>query len=183
MSPGKFTEDQLVEQPAIDLLNGLGWTRVNALQEKLGSEGTLGRDNQGEVILVRHLRRALERLNLALSPSALEQAIAEVVKDRSAMDPVRANRELYDLIKDGIQVEVRNEDGSKELERVRVLDWIDPTANEFLLVSQFWVTGEMYRRRADLVGFVNGLPLLFVELRCCVSRSRVWRSVILMPLG
>jgi type I restriction enzyme R subunit len=165
VNPSKFTEDQLVEQPAIELLAGLGWSTVNALHEKLGPEGTLGRDNQGEIILLRHLRPALERLNPALPPAAIEQAIAELTKERSAMDPVRANGELYDLIKDGVEVEVRTDDGGKEPERVRVIDWGDPTANNFLLVSQLWVAGDMYKRRADLVGFVNGLPLVFVELK------------------
>jgi type I restriction enzyme R subunit len=162
---GRFTEDQLVEQPAIELLTDLGWSRVNALYEKLGPEGTLGRDNQGEVFLFRRLRPALERLNPSLPPLAIEQAIAELTKDRSAMDLVRANRELYDLMKDGVEVEVRTDDGGKEPERVRVIDWTDPAANDFLLVSQFWVTGDMYRRRADLVGFVNGLPLVMIELK------------------
>jgi len=170
VNPGKFTEGQLVEQPAIELFAALGWSTVNALHEKLGADGTLGRDNQGEVILLRRLRPALERLNPALPPLAIEQAIAELTKDRSAMDPVRANRELYDLIKDGVEVEVRTDDGGKEPERVRVIDWGDPAANDFLLVSQFWVAGDMYKRRADLVGFVNGLPLVFVELKASHKR-------------
>jgi type I restriction enzyme R subunit len=165
VNPGKFTEDQLVEQPAIELFAELGWSTVNALHEKLGADGTLGRDNQGEVILLRHLRPALERLNPALPQLAIEQTIAELTKDRSAMDPVRANRELYDLVKDGVEVEVRRDDGGKEPERVRVIDWGDPAANDFLLVSQFWVVGDMYKRRADLVGFVNGLPLVLIELK------------------
>jgi type I restriction enzyme, R subunit len=165
VNPGRFTEDQLVEQPAIELLADLGWSTVNAMHERLGSEGTLGRDNQGEVILVGRLRPALERLNPSLPPLAIEQAIAELTKDRSAMDPVRANRELYDLVKDGVEVAVRTADGGTEPERVRVVDWSDPAVNEFLLVSQLWVAGDMYRRRADLVGFVNGLPLVLIELK------------------
>jgi type I restriction enzyme R subunit len=165
VNPGKFTEDQLVEQPAVELLDELGWSTVNALHERLGPDGTLGRDNQGEVILLRQLRPALERLNPSLPSLAIEQAIAELTKDHSAMDPVRANRELYDLMKDGVEVEDRTDDGGKEPERVRVIDWGDPAANDFLFVSQFWVAGDMYKRRADLVGFVNGLPLVLIELK------------------
>jgi type I restriction enzyme R subunit len=165
VTPGPFTEDSLVEQPAIELFDELGWATVNAYAEKLGSEGTLGRDNHGEVVLLRHLRPALERLNPTLPAEAIEQAIADLTKDRSAMDPVRATREVYDLIKDGVEVEVRTEDGGKEPERVRVIDWGDPAENDFLLVSQFRVAGDMYNRRADLVGFVNGLPLVFIELK------------------
>ena len=165
MNWGKFSESQLVEQPAIELFAELGWATVKALYETLGPNGTLGRDNQGEVILLRHLRSALERLNPSLPSLAIEQAIAELTRDRSAMNPVRANRQLYDLIKDGVEVEVRTEDGGREAERVRVIDWRQPLANDFLLVSQLWVAGDMYKRRADLVGFVNGLPLVFVELK------------------
>jgi type I restriction enzyme R subunit len=165
VNPGPFTEDLLVEQPAIELLAELGWSTVNAYAEKLGPDGTLGRDNHGEVVLLRHLRHALERLNPMLPEEAIEQATIEVTKDRSAMDPIRANREVYDLVKDGVEVEVRTADGGKEPERVRVIDWADPSANDFLLVSQFRVAGDMYNRRADLVGFVNGLPLVFIELK------------------
>lgn len=165
MTPGPFTEDSLVEQPAIELFGALGWTTVNAYAEKLGSSGSLGRDNHGEVILLRFLRPALERLNPNLPTEAIEHAVAELTKDRSAMDPVRANREIYDLVKDGVEVEIRTDDGGKEPERVRVIDWSQPKANDFLLVSQFRVAGDIYNRRADLVGFVNGLPLVFVELK------------------
>lgn len=165
MNAGRFTEDALVEQPAIELFDELGWTTVNALHEKLGPDGTLGRDNQGEVILTRNLRAALLRLNPMLTSEAIDHAIDELTKDRSTMDSTRANRELYTAIKDGVEVEVRTDDGGKEAERVRVIDWNDPEQNDFLLVSQFWIQGDMYKRRADLVGFVNGLPLVFIELK------------------
>src|SRR4051794_20334584 len=98
----------------------MGWSSVNALHEKLGPDGTLGRDNQGEVVLLSRLRPALEHLNPTLPSETVEQAIAELTKDRSAMDPVRANREIYDLVKDGVPVEVRLDDGGTELGRVRV---------------------------------------------------------------
>jgi type I restriction enzyme R subunit len=75
VNPGPFTEDLLVEQPAIELLAELGWSTVNAYAEKLGPDGTLGRDNHGEVVLLRHLRHALERLNPMLPEEAIEQAM------------------------------------------------------------------------------------------------------------
>lgn len=165
MAAGKFTEDQLVEQPAIKLFHDLKWTPVNAYSEVFGPEGTLGRDNRGEVILVRHLRPALEQLNRLLPSEAIESAIVELVRDRSAMDPVRANREFYELVRDGVPVLVRGDDGSQSPERVKVIDWKQPLKNDFLLVSQLWVSGDIYTRRADLVGFVNGLPLVFIELK------------------
>ncbi len=81
------------------------------------------------------------------------------------MSLVNANREVYGLLKDGVRVTVASEDEGGAVETVRVIDWDDPGNNDFFLASQFWVSGEMYRRRTDLVGFVNGLPLVFFELK------------------
>ena len=165
MTPGLYTEDQLVEQPAIALFADMGWRTANAYQEHFGPDGTLGRDNQGEVVLLRELRPALERLNTELPAEAIAQVVTELTKDRSAMDTVRANREVYSLIRDGVRVKVRRDDGSESPEVVRVIDWNEPSNNDYLLVSQLWIVGDMYKRRADLVGFVNGLPLAFIELK------------------
>ena len=87
------------------------------------------------------------------------------------MAPAQANREVYRLLKDGVRVKIADADGQGEtVETVRVIDWDDPISNDFLLVSQFWVTGEMYTRRADLVGFVNGIPMVFIELKAAHAR-------------
>jgi type I restriction enzyme R subunit len=169
---GKFTEDQLVEQPAIRLFAELGWSTVNAMHETLGPEGTLGRDNQSEVVLAGRLRAALVRLNPELPGGAISMAVEEIAKDRSAMDHVRANREVYALVRDGVRVMVRTDDGGESPEVVRVIDWDQPEANDFLLVSQLWVHSDLYKRRADLVGFVNGLPLVFVELKASHKNLR-----------
>jgi type I restriction enzyme R subunit len=168
----KFTEDQLVEQPAVDLFRSLGWETVNAYHETFGLDGTLGRSSQGEVILTRDLRAALERLNPDLPADAIQTALDAVDRDRSAMSPVQANRELYRLIRDGVRVNVRQDDGSERTEVVRVIDWDHPENNTFLLVQQLWIKGELFLRRADLVGFVNGLPLVFIELKASHKRLR-----------
>ncbi len=77
-----------------------------------------------------------------------------------------ANREVYELLKDGITVSVPDrEHGGQKIERLRVIDWEHPENNDFLLVSQFSVTGALYTCRPDLVGFVNGLPLVVIELK------------------
>lgn len=170
MSRGKYTEDQLVQQPAIALFDELRWSTADGYSEILGPEGTLGRDNHGEVFLYRYLRPALERLNPDIPAEGIAAAIAELTRDRSALDPVRANREFYNLIRDGVAVSVRGDDGGQTPERVHVIDWRDPDRNDFLLVSEFRVSGDIYNRRADLVGFVNGLPLVFVELKASHRR-------------
>jgi len=87
------------------------------------------------------------------------------------MSMAAANREIYHLLKSGVRVPVPDPEGDGEtVEVVRVIDWDNPYNNDFFLCSQFWVTGEMYTRRADLVGFVNGLPLVFIELKAAHRR-------------
>ncbi len=168
----------------------LGWQTADCFEEIIGPHGTLGRETTGQVVLIPRLRAALHKLNPDLPVEALDLAIEELTRDRSAMSAVNANHEIYQLLKDGVKVTVtegsvaprgrEREQGERAQERaqgpmlqgegespqaVRVIDWNTPVNNDFFLASQFWVSGEMYKRRADLVGFVNGLPLVFVELK------------------
>jgi type I restriction enzyme R subunit len=166
MSPHPYTEDQLVEQPAIALLAELGWTTVNALDEVLGLDGTFGRETKSDVVLAAHLRAALVRLNPDAPTEAITAAIDQLVVNRSAMSLVAANREVYLLLKEGVPVSVREpERGGQRTLRVRVIDWENTSNNDFLFVSQFSITGSLYTCRPDLVGFVNGLPLIVIELK------------------
>ena len=166
MSPHAYTEDQLVEQPAIGLIAALGWQTVSVMEETFGPDSPLGRETKGEVVLVDRLRAALTTLNSGLPPEAIQTAIDELVRDRSAMSLEAANRETYRLIKDGIPVSIPDrEHGGQKTERLRVVDWAQPERNDFLLVSQFSVVGSLYTCRPDLVGFVNGLPLVVIELK------------------
>ena len=166
MSAHAYTEDQLVEQPAIGLFAALGWQTVSALEETFGPSGTLGRETKGEVVLVERLRAALCKFNPALPPEAINTAVDELTRDRSAMSLEAANREVYRLLKEGITVSVPDrEHGGQKTERLRVVDWEHPENNDFLLVSQFSVTGALYTCRPDLVGFVNGLPWVVIELK------------------
>jgi type I restriction enzyme, R subunit len=161
-----YSEQELIEQPAIDLLKELGWKHINAMQETFGPSGTLGRDNQSEIILQSHLRIAFKRLNPDLPPEAYNLAFEELTRDRSRLSMPAANREIYQLLRNGIKVHLPDPKGDGEkIETVRLVDWDSHTNNDFLLVSQCWLVGEMYKRRADLVGFVNGIPLLFMELK------------------
>ncbi|MEW6584961.1 MAG: type I restriction endonuclease subunit R [Nitrospirota bacterium] len=161
-----YSEQELIEQPAIELLKELGWKHINALHEILGPSGTLGWDNQSEIILQSRLRIAIKRLNPDLSPEAYNLVFEELSRDRSRLSMPAANREIYQLLRNGVKVHLPDPEGDGEkVETVRLIDFDNHANNDFLLVSQFWVVGEMYKRRADLVGFVNGIPLLFVELK------------------
>src|SRR2546423_14968783 len=95
----QFTEQQLVEVPAIEVFQDLDWETVNAYYETLGPDGTLGRDNKSEVFLVRRLRRAIQRLNPGTSADAVDQAIAEITKPRGALHYARANQDVYSLLR------------------------------------------------------------------------------------
>ena len=167
-----YSEDQLVEQPAITLLAELGWQTISALEEVLGPHSTLGRETKAESVLLLRLRAALCRLNPTLPPEALSTAIDELARDRSAMSLVAANREVYGLLKEGIPVSVPDpKGGGQKTERLRVVDWAAPERNDFLLVSQLSVVGSLYTCRPDLVGFVNGLRTTF-----CWCASAAWRG-------
>ncbi|MBW2004162.1 MAG: type I restriction endonuclease subunit R [Deltaproteobacteria bacterium] len=169
-----FSENTLVEQPAIALFEELGWETANCFHE-LGQGGgsPLGRETRAEVVLVSRLRPVLEKLNPDLPAEAFDLAIEELVRDRSRLSMAQANREIYQLIKNGIKVKIPDADGDGDTtEIVRVIDWNEPANNDYFLASQFWITGEMYTRRADLAGFVNGLPLVFIELKATHRRLK-----------
>ncbi|MEF8732651.1 MAG: HsdR family type I site-specific deoxyribonuclease [Candidatus Accumulibacter meliphilus] len=161
-----YSEDQLVEQPAIALFATLGWQTVSAQEEIFGEGGTLGRETKGEVVLAERLKAALSKFNPILPPEAISNAVDELTRDRSAMSLEAANREVYRLLKEGITVSVPDrEHGGQKTERLRVVDWEQPENNNFVLVSQLTVTGPLYTCRPDLVGFVNGLPWVVIELK------------------
>ena len=162
---GDFSEADLVEKPAIELFADLGWTTGNLFGEFAHGTSAEGRASKRDAILPKRLKSALKRLNPALPDAALDEAYAALARDRSAIDPIRANSEVHALARNGVAVEVRGRGGERKTEIVRVIDWNDPQANDFFLASQVWFAGELYTKRADLVGFVNGLPLLFVELK------------------
>ena len=134
-----FSEDSLVEQPAIALFAELGWETADCYEETFGPQGTLVRETSNEVILLSHLLPALERLNPDLSPEVFQLAIDELLRDRGLMSPAHANREVYELIKYGVKVAFRDKFGVETVETVRVIDWENSQNNDFFLASQFWV--------------------------------------------
>ena len=160
-----YSEDFLIEQPAIELFKALNYDHINCYNETFGKAGTLGRETPSDVVLVSRLKESLQKLNPDLPGEAIILAIEELTRDRSSLNPVVANRKIYKMLRDGVRVGIRKEDGSEETETVKVIDFDNPQNNDFLLTSQFWITGEMYKRRADLVGFINGLPIIFIELK------------------
>lgn len=162
-----YSEDQLIQKSAADLLeNELGWTSVMAWDaEVLGVTGTLGRKSYHEVLLVRHFCKALKTLNPWMTDKQLSEAMESMTEHMSSQTLMQINEDKYQYIKDGIPVTRIKQNGETEEVKAKVIDFASPEKNEFLCVRELWVHGSLYRRRADIVGFVNGIPLLFMELK------------------
>lgn len=143
----------------------LGWETLNCYSEELGETGTLGRKSREEVVLVRYLQAAIAQLNPTIPKKAIDLAIEELTRNRSTFSLTAANQEVYQLIRNGVKVSFRDDDNEEQIETVKLIEWNHPTANHFLVVSQFWISGEYGNKCADLIGFVNGIPLVFIELK------------------
>ncbi len=113
MSKGDFSEDALVERPAIALFAEVGWQTANGFHEFDYGPSPLGRDSKGEVVLLDRLRRALQRLNPDLPNEAINLGIEDLTRDRSAMSLAAANREIYQLLKNGVRVSFRDDHGDE----------------------------------------------------------------------
>lgn len=162
-----YSENILVQESAGELLqNELGWDVKFAYNtEVLGENGTFGRKSYKEILLVRYFRDALKKLNPWITDSQILEAQTVFEKRLSTSSPLQINEEKYYLIRDGIPVTVKHPDGRIESKKAAVIDFQNPENNYFLAVKELKIHGELYRRRTDIVGFVNGLPLLFVELK------------------
>ena len=162
----EYSEDALIEQATQDVLEELDWKVVTAwIKETFGEQGLLGRENKSEVILKRYVIQALTKLNPDLPFSVYEQAyeiLAQKVADKTLGS---INKEKYDLLKNGIPVSYTNDDGELIKKKLKVFDYNNYTNNDFLAVRQLEIVGELYNRRPDVIGFVNGIPLVFFELK------------------
>lgn len=166
----EYSENVLVQNSAGNLLqNVLGWEVVLAYNsEKLGSDGTLGRTSYGEVLLTRYFRQALLRLNPWLTPNQLDEVQKKFAAHVSTASLMQINEKKYFLLRDGIPVTVKRPDGRTEIRSAAVIDFKNPENNHFLAVKEMKIHSQLYRRRTDIVGFVNGIPLLFIDRKSVV---------------
>ena len=162
-----YSENILVQNSAGNLLeNELGWEVAYAYNtEKLGPDGSFGRRSYEEIVLWRYFKAAVFRLNPWLTESLYQQAAKKLESHLASASLMQINEEKYALLRDGIPVPVKKPSGKTAQERVRVFDFQNPENNHFLAIKELKIHGELYRRRTDIVGFVNGIPLLFVELK------------------
>ena len=162
-----YSENILVQESAGQLLEReLGWEVAFAYNtEKPGEDGSFGRKNYKEILLTRYFREALLRLNPWITPGQMEEAQKIMQRHLSTASLLQINEEKYFLIRDGIPVTVKKPGGRTETKNAVVIDFQNPENNHFLAIRELIIHGDLYRRRTDIVGFVNGLPLLFVELK------------------
>ena len=163
----EYSENVLVQDSAAALMHDeLGWDVVFAYnQEVLGENGTLGRKDYHEIVLWRYFNQALKKLNPWITDAQITEARQTLSSYLSSASLLQINEEKYFMIRDGIPVTVKKPNGKTEEKKAIVIDFNDPNNNHFLAVKEMKIHGDLYRRRTDIVGFVNGLPLLFIELK------------------
>lgn len=162
-----YSENILVQESAGNLLhNELGWDVQFAYNtETLGKEGTFGRISYNEILLFRYFKEALKEFNPWINDSQISEAQKILEQRLSTSSLLQINEEKYFLIRDGIPVTVKKPNGQTEIKKATVIDFQNPEKNYFLAIKELKIHGDLYRRRTDIVGFVNGIPLLFVELK------------------
>ena len=166
--PSRYSEEEAVQKPAGNRLQSLGWELVYAFDtETLGKYGTLGRTSQREVVLRQYLSNALLELNEWLDEDTCEKAIDRHCAVLATDSLLQTNEKKYLMLRDGIPVELKRDDGTTYIEYAQVFDFEHPEYNRFTAVEEMWVHSPdgVYHRRPDLMGFVNGIPLLFVEFK------------------
>jgi type I restriction enzyme R subunit len=168
-----MTEDQL-EQEALGWLSDVGYTPLYG--PDLSPEGARPeRQSYQQVLLIERLRGALARLNPGMPPAAREDALQQVV-DLGIPALLPSNRRFHQLLITGVPVDV-HKDGETLGDFARLIDWTDPSRNEWLAINQYSIRGPHHTRRPDIVLFVNGLPLVLVELKNPVDeKADIWKA-------
>lgn len=157
--------EDLVEQAMLDWLAGVGWSTAHGPDISPPDAKTPGteRTSYREVVLAGRLRQAIARLNPHIPPGARDDALRRVLSP-NVPGLVNANRQVHRWLVNGVPVEFQK-DGETRGDRVRLLDFANVAENDWLAVNQFSVQGPKLTRRPDVVLFVNGLPLVVVELK------------------
>lgn len=167
-----YLNESHIEVADIDLfVKELGYTHINAWEKQL-----IGRNSLKDVVLVDRLKISLQKLNEHIPESEIDYAIKELTKSRVSLTPVLANKEVYELIKNGVPVTYKNNKGREETNYVKVLDLGPENKNDFLIVSQLSIEYQQIQnitRRPDLLLYINGLPLVMIELKNATEKVKV----------
>ena len=161
-----FISEDDIEKSLLKRIKELGWDWIecDSAVEKQDEVVRTGRANSAECILPEILRSSLQRLNPQIPFGILDDIVDEFRKDYSGTDIVDTNYKLYNQIRNGINVKIRIE-GKDDFEIVKLIDFDNPLNNTFTAVNQMWIKGHFRYRRPDVLLFVNGMPLVFIELK------------------
>lgn len=162
-----YSENILVQESAGNFLRDeLGWDVQFAYNtEVLGKNGTFGRESYKDILLTRYFYEALRKFNPWINENQIIEAQQVLENILSTSSLLQVNEEKYFLIRDGIPVTVKKPNGQTKTKKAIVIDFKNPDSNYFLAIKELKIHGDLYRRRTDIVGFINGIPLLFVELK------------------
>ena len=127
------------------------------------NDGT-GRASKKECVLPVLLEKSLKKINPNVEIEYLSKIIKDLRRDYTGTDIVTTNYMMYKKIRDGIKIDVRR-NGKEDFDIVKLVDFEEPKNNIFTAVSQMWIQGNVYYRRPDILIFVNGLPMVFIELK------------------
>lgn len=163
----EYSENKLIQESAGKLLHDeLGWQVEFAFdKEVLGKNGSFGRTSYKEILLTRYFQKSLKELNPWITEAQIAEAQKKLEEHLSTSSTLQINEEKYYLIRDGIPVTVRKPGGGTDTRTAAVINFKEPEKNHFLAIKELKVHGELYRRRADIIGFVNGIPLIFMEFK------------------
>jgi type I restriction enzyme R subunit len=158
-----FVTESTLEDAALEWFQGLGFAYVNGAELAPG-EPAAERESFADVVLLGRLRDAIDRLNPEIPAEACDEALRKVLRPESP-SLIANNRVFHGMLRDGVEVEFRRDDGSIGGDRVRLVDAEQLDQNDWLVVNQFTVKEGQAHRRLDIVVFVNGLPLAVLELK------------------
>ena len=171
--PNFISEDAIEQAMVQRLQDTYGYDTLNCFTtDSADLNDRSRRTDKRDVILHDRLKEAAIALNPTVPESAINDALKQLCDKRQVMSTIAANRELDSLIRDGVHVEFKDEQSRNRKERVKVIDFNNPTSphNQFLAVTQLWIqsTGPAAKagyRRPDILLYINGLPLVFIELK------------------
>ena len=155
-----ISEDQIEKATLEVFIHNLGYRHINCIDSD-----TTGRLNETDVLIKPLLLKKLTEMNPALPSTAINEAFEILCLTRLDKSELMANKEIYGYLKNGVQVEITNEHDRNEPATVKVIDFNEPAKNDYLVVSQLWIQGQFIRRRPDLIVFINGIPVIFIELK------------------
>jgi len=167
--------ESIVEDAALEWFGALGYSIGHGPHIAPG-EPAAERDSFGQVVLVERLREAIRRLNPAIPDEAREEALRKLLRVGTP-SLTQTNRAFHRVLRDGVPVEYPRPDGSIAGDHVRLVDFVDVSANDWLAVNQFTVIEGQHNRRPDIVVFVNGLPLGLIELKNAADEdATIWSA-------